>query len=379
MVDPALPPLAANRERFAHGREYTLGIEEELMLLDADTLELAQAIEPLLREAGDAGRLKPELMQCQVEIASSPCRTPAAALEKLAVLRGEVVRSAASCGIRVAAAGTHPFSALEEQRVTVRDRYRELVAALRYPAHQVVVFGMHVHVAVGGAAKALQVIEGVLPHLPLLLALSASSPFLAGEETGLASTRVVLGQTMPRTGLPPLFESYEEYLATLEQLRRAGAMADSSYAWWDARLNPRFGTIEVRIMDSQPRVEDSAAIAGLVQALVRHYGKAYDRGIGIRRANRLIVAENRWLTIRHGLRAPLIREGGGDAGARVLAGELLDRVAEDAAAADGDWVLRRIEGLLERGSSAERQVRSFRKGASLREILTELADETAAV
>jgi carboxylate-amine ligase len=265
---------------------------------------------------------------------------------------------------------------MEDQRVTSRDRYRELVAALRYPARRVVVFGMHVHVAVGGGAKALQVMEGMLPDLPLLLALSTSSPFLAGEETGLASTRIVLGQAMPRTGLPPVFESFEEYASTLERLRVAGAMPDSTHVWWDVRLHPKFGTIEVRIMDVQPGVEDSAAIAGLVQALVRHHGKAYDRGSGIARANRLIVAENRWLAIRHGLRAPLVHDG--QKNARALVHELLDRVAGDAAAMGGDWALAQIVDLLERGSSAERQVRSFRKGAALHEILGELSHETAA-
>jgi carboxylate-amine ligase len=268
---------------------------------------------------------------------------------------------------------------MEDQRVTARDRYREMIAALRYPAHRVVVFGMHVHVAVGGGQKALQVIEALLPELPLLLALSTSSPFLAGEETGLASTRHVLGNAMPRTGLPPAFDSYEDYAMSLERLRGAGAMADSTFAWWDVRLHPTFGTIEVRIMDVQPLVEDAAAIAGLVQALVRHHGKAYDRGAGYPRANRLIVGENRWLAARHGLRAPLVHEGDAPVGARVLVRSLLDRVADDATALAGDWAIAQVADLLERGSSAERQVKSYRGSLDLRHVLAELAEETAAV
>ena len=222
-------------------------------------------------------------------------------------------------------------------------------------------------------------IEGLIPELPLLLALSTSSPFLAGEETGLASTRIVLGQAMPRTGLPPPFASYEEYASSLERLRLAGAMADPTYVWWDVRLHPRFGTIEVRIMDVQPRVEDSAAIAGLIQAIVRHYGKAYDRGAGIATANRFVVAENRWLAARHGLRAPLVHDGVEPVGARALLSDLLDRVATDAAALGAEWALEQIADLVERGSSAERQVRLFRRGAALPGIVRGLADETAAV
>jgi carboxylate-amine ligase len=347
------------------------------MLLDPDTLELTQAIEPVLARDGESGRRKPELLQCQVEIATPPCRTAAEALAELTALRGRLVRDAELCGVRVAAAGTHPFSPVEDQRITARDRYREMVAALRYPARHVVTFGMHVHVAVGGGPKALQVLEAILPDLPLLLALSTSSPFLHGEETGLASTRLVLGQAMPRTGLPPPFESYDDYLGSLSRLQRAGALADSTFCWWDARLHPTFGTIEIRIMDVQPCVEDSAAIAGLVQALVRSYGKRYDRGGGFPRANRLVVAENRWLAARHGLRAPLVHDGEDAVPARELVGTLLERVEADASTLGAAWALEHVSALTGRGSSAERQLRLHRGGAVLPDVVRELCAETS--
>jgi carboxylate-amine ligase len=365
-------PQSALAERFVHRREYTIGVEEELMLLDRETLGLAQAIEPVLRRAGDGGLLKPELLQCQVEISTQPCRTASEALDELRALRRELVAEAASCGIRVAAAGTHPFSPIEEQRFTARHRYRELVAALRYAARRVAVFGMHVHVAVDGVDKGIQIVEALLPELPLLLALSASSPFLAGDETGLASTRIVLGQSMPRTGLPPAFESYAEYAGSLEQLRHAGALEDSTYVWWDARLHPTFGTIEVRIMDVQPSVEDAGAIAGLIQALVRHLGKGYDRGEGVRRANRFIVGENRWLAARYGLRAPLVSDGESARSARELVLELVDRLAGDAEAVGAGWALERVAAMAAEGSSAERQLARYRRGATLDEILLDL-------
>jgi carboxylate-amine ligase len=383
--EPALPDFAdiAPRpqrvpvEEFVHRPEYTIGVEEELMLLDSETLELAQAIEPVLRHAGDRSPLKPELLQCQVEISTQPCRTALEALEELRALRRGLVAEAASCGIRVAAAGTHPFSPIEQQLFTARDRYRELVAALRYAARRVAVFGMHVHVAVGGGAKGLQIVEAMLPELPLLLALSASSPFLGGDETGLASTRIVLGQAMPRTGLPPAFETYEEYVRSLEQLRDAGAMEDSTYLWWDARLHPRFGTIEVRIMDVQPSVADAGAVAGLIQALVRHHGKRYDRGEGVRRANRFVIGENRWLAARYGLKARLVA-GSEARSARELLLELVDDIASDAEAVDAAWALERIAEIAAHGSSAERQLALHRRGATLDEILLATVDETSA-
>lgn len=378
-IELTTEPLPVAGRAFVHGREYLLGVEEELMLLDPESLALAHAIEPVLRQAGEGGPLKAELMQCQVEIATRPCRTAAEALAELVAMRAELIRDATRCGVCVATAGTHPFSALEDQLVTARDRYREMVAAVRYPARRVTVFGMHVHVSVGGASKALSVIEALLPDLPILLALSTSSPFLAGEETGLASTRLVLGQGMPRSGLPPAFESYEEYADSLERLRLTGTLEDSTQIWWDVRLHPTFGTVEVRIMDAQPCVEDAAALAGLVHALVRHYGKRYDRGEGFPRANRFLVAENRWLATRHGLRAPLVLHDGIEArSARSLVSSLLERVADDAAAVGALDALDRIAQLAERGSSAERQIRTVRRGVDLRGLVRELVGETAA-
>jgi carboxylate-amine ligase len=346
------------------------------MLLDLETLALVQAIEPVLGEAGSSTGLKPELLQCQVEITTRPCRTTGEVLEELVALRGELHRDAALAGVRIAACGTHPYSPMQEQLITARDRYRELVAALRFPARRVVCFGMHVHVSVGGAVKGLELIEALLPDLPLLLALAASSPFLEGEETGLASTRLILGQAMPRTGLPPAFESYEDYASSLSRLRRAGAVPDSTHLWWDVRLHPAFGTIEVRIMDVQPSVEDSAALAGLIQALVRHYGRLYDRGAGFPRANRLVVAENRWLAARHGVRAPLVADDDEVAPARALAERLLERIEDDAAAVGAGQALERIADLTQRGSSAERQLRDHRHGKSLEEILAGVVGET---
>ena len=346
------------------------------MLLDGESLELAQAIEPVLREAGGSGPLKPELMQCQVEISTRRARRPPRRSTSLRELRRGLLLDAAACGIRVAAAGTHPFSRMEEQRVTPRDRYREMVAALRFPARRVVVFGMHVHVAVGGGQKALQVIEALLPDLPILLALSTSSPFLDGEETGLASTRNVLGNAMPRTGRPPSFDTYDDYQASLERLRVAGAMADSTYAWWDVRLHPKFGTVELRIMDVQPVVEDSAAIGGLVQALVRHYGKAYDRGAGFPRADRMIVAENRWLAARHGLRAPLVHRGEEPVTPLTRSSTSYSVASRTTRPPSADWALAQVADVVDRGSSAERQLRELPALGRSHCVLSELADET---
>jgi carboxylate-amine ligase len=362
--------------RFGAGPEYRVGIEEELMLVDQAGFELARGVERLVAVIGDE-RVKPELMQCQVELATSPQTTVAAAEEELRALRARVIAVAAESGLRVAGAGTHPFSLAESQALTMRDRYRELAAALRYPLHREVCFGMHVHVAVARPDKALQVIEAMLPDLPLLLALSASSPFWRGEPTGLQSTRTVVFQSLPRSGLPPVFADYEHFACAVERLQRAGALADHSYLWWDMRPHPRFGTVEVRILDAQSRVVDSVALAGLIQALVRHYGRRYDDGERFADADRLVVGENRWLAARHGLHAQLVDpDVDGCVSARSAIEELLDRVAEDADAVEARGALDRVAVLLGTGTSADRQLGLQRRGASLAAIVESLADET---
>ncbi len=362
--------------RFGSGREYTVGIEEELMLVGAGDLALTPGVERILAAVPDE-RVKTELMQCQIEVASSPQRYVADALADLLSLRARVIRAGEAFGIRTAAAGTHPFSCSETQALTVRDRYRELVAEMRYPLQREVCFGMHVHVAVGGADKAVQLIEALLPDTPLLLALSASSPFWRGEPTGLHSTRTTVFQSLPRSGLPPAFERYEDYVSDIERLQRAKALRDHSYLWWDVRPHPRFGTVEVRTLDVQPSARDAAAIAGLVQALVRHYGNRYDGGERFAPADRFIVGENRWLAVRHGLHASFVDAAADTAvqGRRAIEA-LLDRVADDAVAVGATEALDRVGRIIREGTSADRQLHLHRRGTTLPELVQSLVGET---
>lgn len=371
--------VPVREHRFGSGHEYTVGVEEELMLVDRGDLALAAGVEQVLAASHD-DRIKAELMQCQVEVATTPHRTAASALDDLLDLRARVIRIAERGGFAVAASGTHPFSYAESQALTVRDRYRELVAALRYPLRREVCFGMHVHVAVGGADKALRVIEALLEDLPLLLALSTSSPFWRGEATGLRSTRTVVFQSLPRSGLPPAFDDYEGFARGIEVMQRANALPDHSHLWWDVRPHPRFGTIEIRCLDVQPRARDSAALAGLIQALVRHYGRRYDLGERFPDADRFIVGENRWLAARFGLQAPLVDARAESAvQARRAVHELLDRVSEDAAELEATPALERIEEIVRDGTSADRQLALHRRGQSLVTIVQSLAGETAAL
>src|SRR5438093_620664 len=295
--------------KFGAGEPYTLGVEEEYMLLDGETLDLVQHVETVL--AATAGhelekRVNPELMQSVLEIATPVCQTPAEVEEELKKLRGYVTEIARSQGLRVGSAGTHPFSLFERQRITARDRYRNLVDQLQYVARRELIFGLHIHVAVDDPEKAIKVTSALLLHLPELLALSANSPFWRGETTGLASSRQMVFAAFPRSGPPPRFRDYSDYAEVVGQLEKTGCIADYTHIWWDIRLHPRFGTIEVRVMDAVTRVEDTTALAAYVQSLVKHYSDRYDSGLELPSYHRILTTENKWLAARYGLEAPVM-------------------------------------------------------------------------
>ena len=209
-------------------------------------------------------------------------------------------------GLRVGSAGTHPFSLFERQRITAKDRYRSLVDQMQYVARRELIFGMHVHVAVDGPEKAIQVVNGLLAHLSQLLALTASSPFWRGEPTGLASSRQMVFAAFPRSGPPPRFRDYNDYAEVVGQLERTGCIKDYTHIWWDIRLHPRLGTVEIRICDAVTRVEDAVALAAFCQSLVKLYSERFDAGEEIPSYHRILTTENKWLAARYGLEAPVM-------------------------------------------------------------------------
>ncbi|MGH3001226.1 MAG: carboxylate-amine ligase [Gaiellaceae bacterium] len=257
---------------FGASDPYTLCVEEEYMLLDPETWDLVQHIDSVLAavEHGDhRDRIHAELMQSVLEVTTPVCRTAGDAMRSLAQLRAYVAEIAHSQGCRLGSAGTHPFSLFERQRITARDRYHQLVDQLQYIARRELIFGMHVHCAVDDPEKAIQVMNGLLVHLPQLLALSASSPFWRGEPTGLASSRQMVFAAFPRSGPPPRFADYADYAEVVGQLERTGCIADYTHIWWDIRPHPRLGTLELRVYDAVTRLEDVVAIAAFFQAIVK--------------------------------------------------------------------------------------------------------------
>jgi carboxylate-amine ligase len=263
------------------------------MLLDGETFDLVQHIDTVLAAAQGhelEPRLAAELMQSTVEIATPVCHTAADIDDQLRKLRTYVADVARQQGLRVGSAGTHPFSLFERQRITARDRYRNLVDQLQYVARRELIFGMHIHVAVDDAEKAIQVVNGLLAHLSQLLALSANSPFWRGEATGLASSRQMVFAAFPRSGPPPRFKDYADYAEVVGQLERTGCIADYTHIWWDIRLHPRLGTIEMRICDAMTRIEDVVALTAYYQALVKYYCERHERGEEIPSYHRILTS-----------------------------------------------------------------------------------------
>jgi carboxylate-amine ligase len=369
---------------FGASDPYTLGVEEEYMLLDAGSLDLVQHIDTVLAavEGSDlADQVHPELMQSVLEISTTVCHDIGEVDRQLRQLRAAVTQVAAETGLRVGSAGTHPFSLFERQRITARDRYRALVDQLQYVARRELIFGMHVHVAVDDAEKAVGVLNGLLVHLPQLLALSASSPFWRGEPTGLHSTRQLVFAAFPRSGPPPRFRDYEDYASVVGQLERSGCIPDYTQIWWDIRPHPRLGTVEIRICDAVTRVEDAIAIAAFCQSLVKLYCERFDRGEEIRSYHRILTSENKWLAARHGLEAPLVDLATGRRN-RVPVAQLIRRALHDAEPHARELGCERelegIRDILAHGSSADHQLRAFNVNRDIVEVVREIAEQTEA-
>jgi carboxylate-amine ligase len=378
-------PASVLDHKFGTGDPYTLGVEEEYQLLDCETFDLVQHIDTMLEAVTGhelETRINSELMQSVLEISTPVCRNAGDVMRWLTTLRSYVTGIANERGTRVGSAGTHPFSLFERQRITAKDRYRSLIDQLQYVARRELIFGMHVHVAVDDPEKAVKVVNGLLPHLAPLLALSASSPFWRGEPTGLASSRQMVFSAFPRSGPPPRFRDYADYAEVVGQLERSGCIADYTHIWWDIRLHPRLGTIEIRICDAVTRVEDAVAIAAYCQALVKQLCEHYDAGQEIPSYHRILTSENKWLAARYGLEAPVMDLASGNRN-RVPVSRLIRRTVRElrphAQELGSDRELEGILEILARGSSSDRQLRVYTANRDIVEVAREIADATERV
>jgi carboxylate-amine ligase len=305
---------------------YTVGLEEELMLLDPDDFALAQRSDDVLPRlpAELAAHVSAETHQAAIELATRPHATVGEAIAELRELRAWLAAELDGLGLTVAGAGTHPFAQWTETRVSPASRYQVILRTMADLARREPTFALHVHVGVGDPERAVRLLNRLRTHLPVLLALSANSPFWQGRATGLASTRTPVFGMFPRTGIPRRFSSYGDWVETVDALLRCGAFPEPTFLWWDIRPQPKLGTVEIRVMDAQSRMEATAALVALVQAVARlelEEGFAPTVLVGADE----VLAENRFLAARDGIEAELLDAAAGRAGpARDALATLLD-------------------------------------------------------
>jgi carboxylate-amine ligase len=357
---------------------YTIGVEEELMIVDAETFDLVNAIEQLLPDA-PGGQIKPELMESVLEIATLPHQTVTEAATEIRSLRYQAAELAGRRGLRIASAGTHPFANWEDQRIVGRPRYRALVDELAFVARQELVFGMHVHVGVDDPETAIDVANALREHVPMLVALSANSPFWRGEDTGMLSARVPIFKSFPRVGIPPFYRDWQDYQERIARLVAGKIVADYTYLWYDIRPHPRFGTVEIRAMDAQTRIEHTVSIAALIQSLVRSLAEGHDSGDRPVDHPAELLEANKWIAARYGLDGRVL-DPSTDTVVRLgeQTGRLLDRLREHAEDLGCPTELEGIADLLDHGNGAERQRLVYGANRDLHETMGEIIQVSAA-
>jgi glutamate---cysteine ligase / carboxylate-amine ligase len=359
------------------GPSFTIGIEEELMILDAETLALANAIEAVLEEYGENDDVKPELLEPVLEIATAPHPDTRAAGEQLRALRRGVSEAARRRGLVLGSAGTHPIARWEEQRVSSRPRYRELISALRFVARQEIIFGLHVHVGIDDAEKAIHIANGMRVHVPILFALAANSPFWRADQTGFASTRMPIFRAFPRVGIPPHYDGWEDYERRIGFMVESGVIEDYTFLWYDVRPHPNFGTVEIRAMDAQTRVEHTLALAALIQAMVKELAEHYEAGRELGRYPYEMLDENKWLAARHGMEGELVDLPERRlVSAKDLARRLYDRLREHAQDLGSDAEFEGVEDILQHGNGAQRQRVVYEANHDYTEVMREIVAAT---
>jgi carboxylate-amine ligase len=360
---------------------WTVGVEEEVMLLDPERWALASRIDEVLPALSGfvAERAAAETHGSAIELASRPHRTAGGAAAELERLRGRLAHDLERLGLHAAVAGTHPFAQWTDIRVSTGERYQSIYDTMRELARREPTFAVHVHIAVPDPQLAVDALRGLRAHLPVLLALAANSPFWQGRDTGLASARTPVFSTFPRTGLPRAFTSYADYVEAIDVLVRCDAIPEPTYLWWDARLQPKLGTLEVRVMDSQTRVHDTAALAALVQCVVK-----LEATEGFATSTQSLawelLDENRFIASRDGMGAALI-DADGDCRRPLsdMLEELLDACAPHARELGCETELAGVRALAELpGDERQRQQAGVARGEPAGDALGSLVQYLAA-
>jgi carboxylate-amine ligase len=372
-----------------HLPSFTLGIEEEYLLVDPQTMDLASDPPPSMIEECQRrceGQVVPEFLRSQIEVGTPVCADIGQAREELVSLRRAVIEVAQDHGLAVIAASSHPFANWSDQIPTPKERYSLLEAEMRAAARRLLICGMHVHVGIDNDALRIDLMNQLKYFLPHLLALSTSSPFWEGDDTGLKSYRLTVFDALPRTGLPEHFASYAEYQRHLSILIDAGLLQDGSKIWWDLRPSSRYPTLETRIFDVCTSVNDALSLAALVTCILRMLCRLRSRNQRWRVYSRMLINENRWRAMRYGFDEGLIDLAKGClVSFDELFDELTDLLSEDVRALGCEREIEHLRGILQRGTSAHRQIKVYEaalalgssKEEAMSKVVEHLIEETA--
>jgi len=359
--------------------QFTIGVEEEFQIVDPTSGELRSHVQQLMAasSAGLGEQVKAEMHQSIIEIGTKICTNVAELDADMRRTRGELVRAAETRGLQVAAAGTHPFSSWIDQVISPGERYQTIVEEMGQLARSLLIFGMHVHVAVPDRTTMIDLMNMARYFLPHLLALSTSSPFWMGRDTGLKSFRTTVFRRFPRTGIPDHLNSWNQYEDYVELLVRLHCIDNAKKIWWDVRPHPTFGTLEFRIFDVVTRVDEAIAIAALTQAIVVRLHRLYTRNMGFRMYHRALIEENKWRAARWGIEGKLIDFGKqAEVPMSVLIEELFEFVDDVLDELGSRTALEPIREIFRHGTSAERQLRVYKETGDLQAVVRHIVAET---
>jgi len=358
---------------------YTLGIEEEFAIVDPETRELRSHIQEIL-EGGKVllkEQIKPEMHQSVVELGTEICDSIDQARAHVIELRSKLAQLAGRSGLKIASVGTHPFSHWRDQLITEGERYQEILRDMQSLARANLIFGLHVHVGIPNREAAINVMNQTRYFLPHIYALSVNSPFWVGQDTGLKGYRLKVFERFPRTGIPDAFESLSEYEDYCKLLVKTGCIDNPKKIWWDIRLHPFFDTLEVRVCDAQSRVDDTLAIAALIQAVISKLFKLLRKNTTFRVYRRRLLDENRWRATRYGIDGKLIDFGReAEVDARSLLNELLEFVSSEVKELGSEREMAHIERIMREGTGADRQLAAFARTQDMKSVVDQIVAET---
>ena len=358
---------------------FTVGIEEEYQIINPETRELTSYVQEFLDQGqGELkDQIKPEFMQSQVEVGTEICADMQEARKEVVRLRSTICNLAHGNGLVVAAASTHPFSMWSQQEITAKERYVKQLEEMADLAKRMLIFGMHVHVGIEDRDLRIDIMDQARYFLPHLLALSTSSPFWHGRNTGLKSYRSIVFENLPRSGPPPDFGSWSEYERFVDILVKTGSIADGTRIWWDIRPHPKFPTIEFRVTDICTKVDEAICLAALIQALVAKLIKLRQNNQSWRRYRHHLITENKWRAVRRGIEGKLLDFGRqAEVDTRDLISEILelvDDVVDDLGSRED---VEYVNTILSEGTSADRQLAKFEQTDDLKAVVDQVVEET---